>query len=105
MGCCWSAWRRRRSTRCSAQVSEAATNRVGIDVAAGRVSAADGWSAGFSLPERHRHMYVQGLDMVGASLQRLDEVERFEAAHWTRHPWMKDVARRVRDRLDAGAAD
>jgi 3-isopropylmalate/(R)-2-methylmalate dehydratase small subunit len=88
-----------------ARVSEAATNRVGIDVAAGRVSAADGWSAGFSLPERHRHMYVQGLDMVGASLQRLEEVERFEAAHWARHPWMKDVARRVRDRLDAGAAD
>jgi 3-isopropylmalate/(R)-2-methylmalate dehydratase small subunit len=45
-------------------------------------------------------MYAQGLDMVGASLQRLDEVARFEARHWARHPWMKDVARRVRDRLD-----
>ncbi|MCY1538410.1 3-isopropylmalate dehydratase small subunit 1 [compost metagenome] len=88
-----------------ARVSNMATNRVAIDVAAGRVSAADGWSAGFALPERHRQMYAQGLDMVGASLQRLDEVARFEAAHWARHPWMKDVARQVRDRLDAGRAD
>jgi 3-isopropylmalate/(R)-2-methylmalate dehydratase small subunit len=36
-------------------------------------------------------------------LQQLDEVERFEAGHWARHPWMKDLARRVRDRLDREA--
>jgi len=86
-----------------ARVSNTATNRVGIDVAAGRVTAADGWTAAFMLPERHRRMYVQGQDMVGASLQQLDEVERFEARHWARHPWMKDLARRVRDRLDREA--
>ncbi|WP_333903984.1 3-isopropylmalate dehydratase small subunit [Achromobacter insolitus] len=83
-----------------ARVSNTATHRVSIDVAAGRVVAADGWEAGFTLPERHRRMYMQGQDMVGASLQQLDEVERFEARHWARHPWMKDLARRVRDRLD-----
>ena len=86
-----------------ARVSVAASNRVQIDVAAGRVTAADGWTADFTLPERHRRMYVQGQDMVGASLQQLDEVERFEARHWARHPWMKDLARRVRDRLDREA--
>lgn len=86
-----------------ARVSNAETNRVCIDVAAGRVVAADGWTAAFTLPERHRRMVVQGQDMVGASLQQLDEVERFEAGHWARHPWMKDLARRVRDRLDREA--
>ncbi|MGB3430349.1 3-isopropylmalate dehydratase small subunit [Achromobacter sp.] len=86
-----------------ARVSNADTNRLGIDVAAGRVTAVDGWTAAFTLPERHRRMYVQGQDMVGASLQQLDEVERFEARHWARHPWMKDLARRVRDRLDREA--
>ncbi|WP_088158500.1 3-isopropylmalate dehydratase small subunit [Achromobacter xylosoxidans] len=86
-----------------ARVSNTATHRVSIDVAAGRVTAADGWTAAFTLPERHRRMYVQGQDMVGASLQQLDEVERFEAGHWARHPWMKDLARRVRDRLDREA--
>lgn len=77
-------------------------NRVAVDVMAGQVRAADGWTAGFTLPERHRGMFAQGQDMVGASLAQLPEVERFEAAHWARHPWMKDVARTVRDRLDAG---
>ncbi|HEY9271199.1 3-isopropylmalate dehydratase small subunit [Achromobacter sp.] len=86
-----------------ARVSNADTNRLSIDVAAGRVAAVDGWTAAFTLPERHRRMYVQGQDMVGASLQQLDEVERFEARHWARHPWMKDLARRVRDRLDREA--
>lgn len=86
-----------------ARVSNTATNRVSIDVEAGSVTAMDGWTAAFTLPERHRRMYVQGQDMVGASLQQLDEVERFEAGHWARHPWMKDLARRVRDRLDREA--
>ncbi|MNI58385.1 hypothetical protein D3C73_1134960 [compost metagenome] len=68
---------------------------------AGQVRGADGWTAGFSLPERHRRMFAQGQDLVGASLLQLPDVERFEAAHWARHPWMKDVARTVRDRLDS----
>ncbi|SIT21295.1 3-isopropylmalate dehydratase small subunit [Achromobacter sp. MFA1 R4] len=76
-------------------------NRVGIDVMAGQVRAADGWCTGFDLPDRHRRMFAQGQDMVGATLQHLSDVERFEARHWARFPWMKDVARRVRDRLDA----
>ncbi len=82
---------------------ESGGNRVTIDVMAGQVRAADGWMAGFALPERHRRMYAQGQDMVGASLLQLPDVERFEAAHWARHPWMKDVARTVRDRLDRAA--
>jgi len=76
-------------------------NRVAIDVMAGQIRAVDGWTASFALPERHRRMFAQGQDMVGASLLQLPEVERFEAAHWARHPWMKDVARTVRDRLNA----
>ncbi|CAB3688549.1 3-isopropylmalate dehydratase small subunit [Achromobacter pestifer] len=76
--------------------------RLVVDVMAGQIRAADGWTADFTLPERHRRMFAQGQDMVGASLAQLPEVERFEAAHWARHPWMKDVARTVRDRLDAG---
>jgi 3-isopropylmalate/(R)-2-methylmalate dehydratase small subunit len=80
--------------------SAAGANRVGIDVMAGQVRA-DGWNARFDLPARHRQMFAQGQDMVGATLQQLPDVERFEARHWARFPWMKDVARQVRDRLDA----
>ncbi|CAB3911431.1 3-isopropylmalate dehydratase small subunit [Achromobacter deleyi] len=86
--------------RVSDPVSNKAGNRVEIDALAGTVRAADGWTATFDLPARHRRMFSQGQDMVGASLQQLPDVEQFEAGHWARHPWMKDVARRVRDRLD-----
>lgn len=84
----------------SAPVSNTAGNHVQIDALAGTVRAADGWTATFDLPARHRRMFSQGQDLVGASLQQLPDVEHFEAGHWARHPWMKDVARRVRDRLD-----
>ncbi|WP_417223892.1 3-isopropylmalate dehydratase small subunit [Achromobacter spanius] len=83
------------------QEKASGNHRVTIDVMAGQVRAADGWTAGFTLPERHRRMFAQGQDLVGASLLQLPDVERFEAAHWARHPWMKDVARTVRDRLDS----
>lgn len=82
-----------------ARVSDPAGNRVEIDALAGTVRAADGWTGHFDLPARLRRMFAQGQDMVGASLQQLADVEHFEAGHWARHPWMKDVARRVRDRL------
>ena len=82
-----------------ARVSDPAGNRVEIDALAGTVRGADGWTGHFDLPARHRRMFSQGQDMVGASLQQLPDVEHFETGHWARHPWMKDVARRVRDRL------
>jgi len=85
------------------RVSDPARNRVAIDVLAGRVRADDGWEAGFALPERHRRMFAEGRDMVGATLAQLGAVEAFEAAHWQRHPWMRDVAAGVRARLDAEA--
>ncbi|GAB1577106.1 3-isopropylmalate dehydratase small subunit [Bordetella petrii] len=83
------------------RVSNAAGPRVEIDVLAGRVRAADGWAASFQLSARHRDMFAHGRDMVGATLAQLDAVARYEAAHWARHPWLKDTARRVRARLDA----
>lgn len=83
------------------RVSNTASPRVEIDVLAGRVRAADGWAASFQLSARHRDMFAHGRDMVGATLAQLDAVARYEAAHWARHPWLKDTARRVRARLDA----
>ncbi|TDP72292.1 3-isopropylmalate dehydratase large subunit [Roseateles toxinivorans] len=37
--------------------------------------------AGFSLAERHRRMFLEGLDMIGASLSYRDQIEAFAAAH------------------------
>lgn len=82
------------------QVSDPQTAQLTIDVAAGQVADASGARYDFSLSPRHRLRFVDGLDMVGASLRRLAAIEAFEAGHWQRFPWMKDVARTVRARLD-----
>lgn len=59
----------------------------------------DGVTMPFSLTERHRRMFIQGLDLIGTSLQYRPEIDAFAAAHWARHPWLRDVARLTRDRL------
>lgn len=83
------------------QVSNPEENVVEIDILAARIRAAHEWSASFEMSARHRQMFAHGQDMVSASLQQLDEISRYEAAHWARYPWMKDVAQHVRSRLDA----
>jgi len=83
------------------RVSNTDSHQLEIDVLAGTVAAAGGWTASFELSARHRNMYAHGQDMVGATLQQLDDIARYEAAHWARHPWMRDVAHRVRARLGA----
>lgn len=82
------------------QVSDPAQAALTVDVAAGRLHDAGGRRYDFALSPRHRLRFVEGLDMVAASLRQLDAVARFEARHWQRLPWMKDVARQVRQRLD-----
>lgn len=55
--------------------------------------------AQFSLAERHRRMFLEGLDMIGASLSYRDQIEAFGARHWAAQPWLRDVARTTMERL------
>jgi 3-isopropylmalate/(R)-2-methylmalate dehydratase small subunit len=47
-------------------------------------------------------MFLDGLDLIGASLTHAAQIEAFAQAHWRRQPWVRDVAARTRTRL-AGA--
>lgn len=58
-----------------------------------------GLSAAFMLSPRHQRMLLDGLDMIGASLQHRAAIETFARAHWAAQPWVKDVAARTRARL------
>ncbi len=60
-----------------------------------------GHSALFTISERHRCMFLDGLDVIGASLTYQDRINAFAAQHWAAQPWVKDVARLTRDRLGA----
>ncbi|MBX9798778.1 MAG: 3-isopropylmalate dehydratase small subunit [Burkholderiaceae bacterium] len=63
-------------------------HQLTIDLDAMTVSSAQ-HSFPFTLGARHRQMIVEGLDMIGATMQLLPEIERFEAGHDARYPWTK----------------
>lgn len=57
-------------------------------------------TAGFSLSGRHRQMFMNGLDMLGASLLHLPEIKAFASRWQETNPWLKDVASAARARID-----
>jgi len=81
-----------------AECSAAWPCRITIDVAAGTLHSPR-QTFGFTLSARHRQMFIEGLDSIGASLEHRTEIAAFAQRHWAAQPWLKDVARRTRQRL------
>ena len=77
--------------------AEAGTALV-IDVAAMRVRCG-ALALPFELSPRHRRMFLEGLDVIGLSLSQRAQIEAFAQQHWAAQPWVRDVARRTRERL------
>jgi 3-isopropylmalate/(R)-2-methylmalate dehydratase small subunit len=71
----------------TAEVSNPAMSRIEIDVAAQRVRTASGRTYAFTMDERHRQMFLEGLDVLGASLKLLPQIEAFEERHRADNPW------------------
>lgn len=51
----------------------------------------------FNMSGRHQRMFLEGLDMIGASLKFKEEITAFSHRHWAQQPWVKDVAARTRN--------
>lgn len=64
-----------------------------LEVSNGRVSAS------FHLSARHHQMILNGLDMLGASLLYKTKIISFAEKWQEQRPWLKDVARKVREKL------
>jgi 3-isopropylmalate/(R)-2-methylmalate dehydratase small subunit len=58
----------------------------------------------FTVSERHRTMFLDGTDMIGASLAHKAAIEGFAQRHWTARPWVQDVAALTMARLQREAA-
>lgn len=56
-------------------------------------------TTGFQLAERHRQMFLDGLDIIGASLAYRERISAFAEAFWASQPWLKDVAQKTCERL------
>lgn len=84
-----------------ADADDPGRNAVRIDLATMTVRSAS-VEARFTLSARHRRMLMEGLDVIGLTLTQQQQIEQFAQAHWARHPWIKDVAAKTRQRLMAG---
>lgn len=80
-----------------AEAAEAAGSALAltIDVARLTLRAAQ-LRATFPLSPRHQRMFLDGLDVVGASLTQQARIAAFAAALWSAQPWLKDVAATTR---------
>ncbi|GGC63091.1 3-isopropylmalate dehydratase small subunit [Undibacterium terreum] len=79
-------------------LSDPRTNRISVDVQSMTVHS-HSCTAQFSMSGRHRHMFLEGLDIIGATLAHVDEVRAFTENYWQQRPWLKAVARKTGDRL------
>ena len=73
----------------SAEISVPETNQLVIDVLGQTVRTASGRSYAFHLEARHKQMYLDGLDVLGATHAMLPQIEAFERLHWAANPWVR----------------
>ncbi|WP_176041084.1 3-isopropylmalate dehydratase small subunit [Burkholderia stabilis] len=71
------------------RAGDPATSTLTIDVLRQVVRTTDGHEYPFDLPARQKHMFVEGLDMIGMTLADSDAIVAFEARHEAEYPWMK----------------
>jgi 3-isopropylmalate/(R)-2-methylmalate dehydratase small subunit len=64
-------------------------NRLTVDLDGMTVRSAGGLALPFTLGLRHKQMITEGLDMVGATIRQLAEIEAFEQRHVARAPWTR----------------
>jgi 3-isopropylmalate/(R)-2-methylmalate dehydratase small subunit len=83
-----------------ADASKPATSQVSIDVESMTVRS-HSVEAPFTLSERHRHMFLQGLDIIGATLALQDQIDAFQRRHWAARPWLKDIGHTTREGLES----
>jgi len=53
----------------------------------------------FAMSDRHRRMFLEGVDVIGDSLRHHSDIIAFAERHWRQQPWLRDVAQRMRARL------
>jgi 3-isopropylmalate/(R)-2-methylmalate dehydratase small subunit len=59
----------------------------------------------FRLSRRHQGMFLDGVDMLGATLAHLDAIRVFAQRWHEQHPWLKDVAQTAHGRLYTAASN
>ncbi|WP_394787106.1 3-isopropylmalate dehydratase small subunit [Rhodoferax sp.] len=74
-----------------ADAANPATRAIAIDVRDLSVQS-HSQRAAFTLSPRYQRMFLEGQDVIGATLALQDQIQDFAERHWTQQPWLRDVA-------------
>ncbi|WP_454565959.1 3-isopropylmalate dehydratase small subunit [Pseudomonas sp. AIG] len=69
-------------------VSQAETARISIDLEAQQIGLADGTVIEFQIDTLRKTALLLGLDAIGSTLQRREQIKAFERQHLANNPWL-----------------
>ena len=69
-------------------ISDAQTAKICVNLPDQIIELADGTVIPFEIDQLRKQSLLLGLDAIGATLQRADEIRTFEAGHLAQNPWL-----------------
>ncbi|PIB45025.1 3-isopropylmalate dehydratase [Pseudomonas sp. 2588-5] len=69
-------------------VSQADQAQISVDLKAQQIRLANGEVIGFQIDTLRKTALLLGLDAIGSTLQRSDEIKAFERQHLAANPWL-----------------
>ncbi|MDG9884269.1 3-isopropylmalate dehydratase small subunit [Pseudomonas sp. GD04058] len=74
--------------RLGERVSQPETNGIEIDLPGQRIVLGEGESIAFQIDALRKQALLSGLDAIGSTLQRSEQIRAFEARHLAGNPWL-----------------
>jgi 3-isopropylmalate/(R)-2-methylmalate dehydratase small subunit len=72
----------------AAVVSHRATAQISVSLPEQTIALADGSVIGFEIDQLRKQSLLLGLDAIGTTLQRAEQIRQFEAQHLAENPWL-----------------
>ena len=69
-------------------VAEPESARISIDLEAQQIGLADGSVVDFQIDTLRKTALLLGLDAIGSTLQRREQIKEFERQHLAKNPWL-----------------
>ena len=77
-----------QASRIGRLVGEPETARISIDLEAQHIGLADGCVMDFQIDTLRKTALLLGLDAIGSTLQRREQIKAFEREHLANNPWL-----------------
>jgi len=74
--------------RLGEMVGDAQRSQISVDLQQQRIGLADGTQIAFDIDPLRKDALLQGLDAIGSTLQRAEQIRQFEQRHLQANPWL-----------------